>query len=96
MLVLNISNLHFELKTVIGNVAKALKLAVRVRDDQQLTEAEENRGWLASQWAVLARTTADLGTLAADRRWAVPEITPGTSVWTDDFNNLFSVLKWTR
>jgi hypothetical protein len=96
MLALNVSNLHVELKTVLGNIAKDLKLAVRARDDQQLTEAEENRGWLASQWAVLTRTTADLGTLATDPRWVLPDIRPGTSVWTDDFNNLLSVLSWRR
>ncbi len=96
MVALNVSNRQVELKTVLGNVARDLKLAFRARDDQQLTEAEEDRGWLASQWAVMARTTADLGTLATDPRWVSPEIRPGTSVWTDDFNNLFSVLKWTR
>ena len=96
MLALNISNRHFELKTVLGNVARDLKLAFRTRDNLQLTEAEQDRGWMASEWAVMARTTADLGTLATDPRWVLPEIQPGTSVWTDDFNNLFSVLKWTR
>jgi hypothetical protein len=96
MLALNVSNRQFDLKTVLGNIARDLHLAFRVREDQQLTEAEENRGKSPSQWAVLARTTADLGTLAADRRWVLPEVPPGALPWTDDFNNLFSVLRWTR
>ena len=78
MLALNISNRQFELKTVLGNVARDLKLAFRTRDNLQLTEAEQDRGWMASEWAVMARTTADLGTLARDPRWVLPEIQPGT------------------
>src|SRR4030095_3392820 len=96
LLALNISNRQLELKTVLGNVAKDLELACRARDEQQLTIQEENRGKLPSQWAVLARATADLGQLVRDPRWVIPAIRPGTTVWTDDFHNVLSVLNWTR
>jgi len=96
LIALNISNRQFDLKTVLANIANDLGLAFRSRDDQQLSEAEENRGKLASQWAVMARSAEDLGNLAADPRWVVPEIRPGTSVWTDDFNNLLGVINWTQ
>jgi hypothetical protein len=96
VIALNISNRQFDLKTVLGNIANDLGLSYRARDDQQLSEAEENRGKLPSQWAVMARTKEDLGNLAGDPRWVVPEIRAGTSVWTDDFNNLLSVINWTE
>jgi hypothetical protein len=95
-LALNVSNRQIDLATILANVAKELQLAYRARADQQLSEAEQNRGKLASQWAVLARTTDDLGSLATDPRWVLPQSRPGTSVWTDDLNNLLSVLNWTR
>jgi hypothetical protein len=95
IIALNISNRQFDLKTVLGNIANDLGLSFRARDDQQLTESEENRGKLPSQWAVMARTAEDLGNLAADPRWVVPEIRPG-SVWTDDFNNLIGVINWSQ
>jgi hypothetical protein len=96
MLALNISNRQLELKTVIGNVARDLGLAFRARDNLNLPAAEENRGKMPSQWMVIARSVEDLGELAVDPRWVVPQIRPGTSVWTDDFNNLLSALNWRR
>jgi len=96
MLALNISNRQLELKTVIGNVARDLGLAYRARDNLNLPAAEANRGKMPSQWMVIARSVEDLRELAVDPRWVVPPIRPGTSVWTDDFNNLLSALNWRR
>ena len=96
MLALNISNLHIELKTVLGSVAADRKLAFRARDDQDLDPRDQGRGKMASQWAVLARTSDAFGSLMTDPRWVAPEIPSDLAVWTDDFNNLLSVLHWHR
>jgi hypothetical protein len=43
---------------------------------------------------VLARNSADYGTLANDPD-ARPLLSKGTAdVWTDDFSNILSVFKW--
>jgi len=96
VLVFHITNRHLDLKTVLGNLALDAHLAYRARDDLDLDPRDGNRGKMPSQWAVLARSPDDLGTLAADPQWTVPTPRPGTSVWTDDFNSLLSVFIWRR
>jgi len=58
---------------------------------QQETSYEQ--GEFASHWAVLARSEAALGALAADKRWD-PLRPGGGRVWTDDFSNIWSVIYW--
>ena len=49
-----------------------------------------------STWVVLAPTAEALGGLVTDERWSAEglEPDPRVGVWTDDFHNLLSVLKW--
>jgi SAM-dependent methyltransferase len=93
VLAFHLTNRHLDLKTVVGNLALDAGLVCRVEDDLNLDPDEVSRAKMISQWAVMARTEADLGALAADPRWTPPPIRRGTSVWTDDFNNLLSVLR---
>jgi len=43
----------------------------------------------------MARNVSDLGPLAGDARWTVPQIPASTPLWTDDFSNIMSVLSLT-
>ena len=83
-----------DLRTVLANLAGDLGLICRERDDLQIDPRLAGRGMMPSQWAVLARTRSALGALADDSSWVEPRPRPGTSVWTDDFNNLWSVFVW--
>jgi hypothetical protein len=47
-----------------------------------------------SEWAVLARDESDLGALAADPRWQPFPDASGTKVWTDDYVDILSVIRW--
>jgi hypothetical protein len=94
LLVFNISNRHLDLRTVLANLAADARLIYRERDDLQIDQRLAGRGMMPSQWAVLARTRGALGALADDSTWVEPRPRPGTSVWTDDFNNLWSVFIW--
>jgi hypothetical protein len=47
-----------------------------------------------SEWAVLARSEADFGPLAADPRWKPFPDASSTRVWTDDYVNILSVILW--
>jgi hypothetical protein len=42
---------------------------------------------------VLARTEADLGSMAGDKRWKALQPRNGL-VWTDDFSNIWSLIQW--
>jgi len=93
VLVFHLTNRHLDLGTVVGNLALDAGLVCRIENDVDLDPDEASRAKMVSQWAVMAHTEDDLGTLADDPRWVPPPIRRGTSVWTDDFNNLLSVLR---
>ncbi len=94
LLVFNISNRHLDLGTVLANLALDAGLAYRARNDLQIDPGLAGRGMMPSQWAVLARSSGALGGLADNPTWVQPAPRPGTTVWTDDFNNLLSVFVW--
>jgi hypothetical protein len=50
------------------------------------------RGKIPSQWVAMARTRAELGRIAGDRRWH-PCHTDRHRVWSDDYSSPISVLK---
>jgi len=51
-------------------------------------------GKLPSRWVAMARCAEDLGPIAHDPRWQALSTDKPLSVWTDDFSNLFMLLKW--
>jgi hypothetical protein len=49
-----------------------------------------------SHWVLLARLQKDFGNLVSDSRWQpIPE-TEGAPLWTDDFSDIFRVLRGFR
>jgi hypothetical protein len=94
MLAFHISNSHLKLAPVFGALAHDAGLVCLIDDDTVLTHAEFDEGKYASQWVVMARTTADLGQLGTDRHWAPLEAPAGWPVWTDDYSNLLRIIKW--
>ena len=93
VLVLHISNRYLDLEPVVANLAEDAALGGRLIGDD---ESEEIAGATRSTWVVLAPTAEALGGLAKDERWSAEglEPDPHVGVWTDDFHNLLSVLKW--
>jgi hypothetical protein len=88
----HISNRHLELEPVVGDLARDRGLVCYGQFDDQ-TEAVPFK--LASHLVVMARDEEDLGNVARDARWQPCEVSPETDkVWTDDFSNLLSTLKW--
>jgi hypothetical protein len=93
IIALHISNRHINLRPVIGNLAKNLRLVSLFRDDMQIDETEVRMGKEPSTWAVMAHHLTDLGPLAHDPRWK-PLEEPVGAVWTDDFSNIVTVINW--
>ncbi|MDM0115566.1 fused MFS/spermidine synthase [Variovorax sp. J22R133] len=85
----HVTNRFLALAPVVQSIAQAQGLhAVLVHD-----EAEHNDALRRTDWVLVSRTAASLDREAI-RRASVP-FTPieGLHAWTDDFNNLFGVLK---
>ena len=90
-LAFHISNRHLQLEPVLARLAEELGLVAVTRRDR-IPKDESADGKTSSDWLVMARSSADLGGLAADGRWMPSKGTPGAPVWTDDFSNILSVL----
>jgi hypothetical protein len=95
MLAFNVSNRYLDLKPVLANLAAAADppLLCYSRDDLDLTAEENEAGKSKSQWLVLAPSDEAVGKLAEDERWQRLEGLRGARLWTDDYSNIFQVLR---
>jgi hypothetical protein len=92
-LAFHISNRRLSLGPVLARLANSLGL-VALEQFQGVSARDRSAGQTPSDWMVMARDRADLGTLVHDPRWVVPALLPSTPLWTDDFSNILSVLAW--
>jgi hypothetical protein len=93
LLALHISNRYLRLEPVVANLAEDAGLGGRLLEHD---DSLEPKGSAESTWALLARTSEALGSLAHDRRWTTVklEADPRVGTWTDDVHNLVSIFKW--
>jgi hypothetical protein len=93
LLALHISNRYLELGPVVGATAARAGLQglmqLHVPTSEQLSMSSEIS---ISRWVVVGRETSDFGSLVDDFRWR-PLSAGGGPVWTDDYSNVFSVIR---
>lgn len=90
MLAFHVSNRHFDLRPVLGGLAAALQLVAFGRDDQ--VDVETAAGRSSSRWVAIGRRGSRMEVLAGQAGWR--RVTTRTSrVWTDDFSNIWAVLR---
>ncbi len=94
-LAIHVSNQYLDLAPVVAQLAAANDLpALEVRSPK-----DESRQTLESVWILMSRNRdflagAVLGNQGVSKRvLSVPEA-GATRVWTDDYNNLFQVMRW--
>jgi hypothetical protein len=90
----NVSSRYLELRPVLSNLAAERRLICLSRADIELSPQERLDGKSPSIWVVLARQREDLGPLTSDPRWQRLPGQPDAAVWTDDYANVLSTLKW--
>jgi spermidine synthase len=99
ILAFHISSLYLQLTPRLGSLASDAHLACLAEDDTVVTQLESDEGKTASTWVVMARSQSDLSSLAADEGshapWLPVQVPPEMRVWTDDYSNLLSAIKWT-
>jgi hypothetical protein len=95
LVAIHISNRHLALEPVVANLAEDAGLGGGLVQDDDAPEASDAD---RSHWALLARTSGAFGRLGAQERWRTLRLETDrrVGVWTDDFHNLFSVLRWRR
>jgi hypothetical protein len=92
VLLMHLSNRNIELLPAVARLAGDRGLVGRFQFFAGAPPADSLIS--PSEWAVLARNEADLGSLATDLRWQpLPVLTKGR-VWTDDYVDILSVIRW--
>jgi hypothetical protein len=94
LLAFHISNRYLDLHGVLAALANDAGLACLANDDEQVTPDESRQGKFASWWVVMARPSVDLDEFQAKANWHRLPAEPGAQVWTDDFSNIVSILKF--
>ena len=88
ILALHISNRQLDLEPVVRGVARSLALPICVVDRNE----REGAVW-ATTWVLLSRDPAVLALPDIARACVRREAGPSVRLWTDDYSNLFSVIK---
>lgn len=97
IIAVHVSNRYLELAPVVGATARNVGL-VSVTQLHGPTDAQRqiSSEISPSRWVLVARRSADLGSLSDDTRWHSLDDTDGP-VWTDDYSNVLGVLRrWDR
>jgi hypothetical protein len=95
VLVFHVSNRHLRLSPIVARLATDAKLSA-LEQSYTPSGVERELGVTASTWIVLTRRPAVLDPLRRDTRWSEPELKASTPLWTDDFSNILSALRYWR
>jgi spermidine synthase len=90
----HISNAHFDLEPVVGQLAQDARLVSLTRKDDHLSAGSRAQQIAPSQWAALARSPQALGHLRQTASWRAMRV--DAPLWTDEKSSLWSLLvrKW--
>jgi hypothetical protein len=94
VLLFHISNRYLDLTKVVARLATELNLAALVQHDVKLSEQEIAEGKQPSVWVILAQREQTLMPLAGESRWKPLIDNRSGDLWTDDYSNIFQVLRW--
>ena len=94
VIVFNISNQYVDLRAVLARQAQAAGMLSFVRDAGAVTADQAADQIFSSTWLVMAPPGAVPHGLPSQAGWSVATAPPGTPLWTDDFSDLFGVLRW--
>ncbi len=93
LLAVNISNRYINLEPVLGALARELGLASLRQLELNISPDEKALGKSPSHWVLLGRSRQDFGTLNKDARWQPVADCLNAPLWTDDFSDIFRVLR---
>ncbi len=93
-LLVNISNRYIDLEPVLGAIAHNLGLVAIHQQEGEISPTEKAMGKSASHWVILTSYSDNFGSLLQDPRWEAIAPTSDTLIWTDDYSNILSALRW--
>jgi hypothetical protein len=93
IVVFQISNRYLDLEPVLGDLAADADLVCMAQVDLNVTEEQARAGKTPSHFVVMAHRWEDMGGLENDSRWRHVSGRSSVRIWTDDFSNIFSVIR---
>jgi hypothetical protein len=69
-------------------------MSALIRNHDVASSVQDRTFEYGSDWVVLARRAADIDVLRRDTRWRPLIAATRDQLWTDDYSNLLSVIKW--
>ncbi len=94
LIALHISNNYLDLEPAVRALAHDAGLVGLDKNEATIPLHEYKQGRMASHWVVLARQQSDLSRLADSPGWRPLSGRQGSAVWTDDYADVLSLLKW--
>jgi len=94
VVLVHISNKHLNLHPVVAALAKDAGLVALLNEHDPDPNFEVKELDYPSDWVALARGSAALGLFRDDTRWKMMAAPAGFQPWTDDYSNVFSVVRW--
>jgi hypothetical protein len=91
--VFHISNRHLQLEPMLARLASDAGLVAFLGFGAPTSEEEANQIF-PSQWVAMAESAESLGAIASRGGWPIAREQRGIDLWTDDFSNILSVLRW--
>jgi hypothetical protein len=93
ILAINISNRYLALEPIVAQLAKKVGW-VAWSQYLEVSEEEKEQGMSDSNWMLLGAPTPRAEAVSRKGHWTPASPERNTPVWTDDFSNLLSVMKW--
>jgi hypothetical protein len=93
VLAFHISNHFLDLEPVLSALSKDANLFGLIQYDLNATAAELKQKKDGSVWVLISRDREYIGEVVNDERWK-PLTDKTVRIWTDDFSNIFSVMRW--
>ena len=94
IILLHISNRRLDLEPVVANLARDAGMEVMINNHFVEDSVQDRQYNYGSDWAVLARDRTHFGALASDTLWSELKALTRSRPWTDDYSNIFSVIRW--
>lgn len=89
----HISNRYLDLRPVLIALANDARIPGAV-GDQAASDEDRVRLYYSSRWVVLAKRPSALAELVRREDWSPLPSEPAGRLWTDDFSDILSVMKW--
>jgi hypothetical protein len=93
ILVFHLSNRYLDLEPVLARLIEASSVSGLIRVNTARTRQLLASDGDPSIWAAVAERASTLGGLQNDQRWRPLQTRGDVALWTDNFSNIFSVLR---